>query len=100
MAVEGEDTEAFVRVLADPYRLALEPAVRAAGTQPRGLGAFADHRDVGLQRQQALDLAVERHVAIPGDDPHPSLLLALAQQRAGAARQPEEPLEDLKADHE
>src|SRR6476660_4625977 len=70
MAVEGEDGEPLMRIAADPYWLALEPAVGAARAQSRRLGTLADHCDVRLQRQDALDLSIESHVAIPGDYPH------------------------------
>lgn len=69
VAVEGEDGEPLVRVGADPDRLALQP-LDASGLEPRRLGAFADDSYVRFQGQQSLDLAVEGHVAIPGDDPH------------------------------
>src|SRR6266849_784874 len=70
IAVEGEDREALVRVASDPYRLVVHPGPFRSQPQALGLRALADHRDVGRQIEQHVDLALERHVAVPGDDPH------------------------------
>ena len=70
VAVEGEDREALVRVAANPDGIALHPGRPGAQPQALRLGTFADDGDIRGQIEQHLDLAVECHVAVPGDDPH------------------------------
>jgi hypothetical protein len=70
VAVEGENRETLVRVAADPDGIGLHPGRPGAQTQALRLGTFADDGDVRGQIEQHLDLAVECHVAVPGDDPH------------------------------
>jgi hypothetical protein len=70
VAVEGENREALVRVAANPDGIALHPGRPGAQTQAFRLGTFADDGDIRRQVEQPVDLALERHVAVPGDDPH------------------------------
>src|SRR4029077_6873275 len=61
--------DARARILR-PDRLAFHPVGLPTEAKAVGLGAFRDDRDVGLECKQDLDLAIQRHVAVPGDDPH------------------------------
>ncbi|MFO1158217.1 MAG: hypothetical protein U1E60_05225 [Reyranellaceae bacterium] len=70
VAIEGEHGEALVRVAAHPDRLALHPGRPGTLAQALRLGAFPDDGDVRRQAEKRFDLALEGHVAVPGDDPH------------------------------
>src|SRR5690242_17222081 len=70
MAVEAEDREPLVRVLADPDQAAREGGEVEPLGQTRRRGAFGDHRDIGSEGEQRLELAMEGHGAVPGDEAH------------------------------
>src|SRR5262249_7139692 len=74
MAVEAEDRQALVRIVADPDQVSRERREIEPLRQPRGLGAFGHDRHVGPKRQQGGELAMQRHGAVPGDEPHPAAL--------------------------
>src|SRR5262249_18261412 len=50
--------------------------------QPHRFGALGDDRYVGSQRQQGVELAMQRHVAVPCDKPHRPILRNRLRLRA------------------
>ena len=63
---KGEDAQPFVGVEADPV-IGRGIGAPALG---RGVGirALLDHRHIRPQREQAVELKAQRHVAVPGHD--------------------------------
>jgi hypothetical protein len=70
VAVEGEHCEALIAVVADPHSIGAEVQRLGESLQARRLGAFADDCDVRLQTQHRIELAMQRHAAIPRGQPH------------------------------
>ena len=64
---ESEDAQPFVGIEADPVigRAIGAPALGSCGIRIR---ALLNHRHVRPQREQAVELAAQRHVAVPGYD--------------------------------
>src|SRR6185295_9286886 len=70
VAVAGEDGEPFVAIVADPYRVAVHTIERADGGKTLRLCALANDGDIGPQTHDSLELAMQRHSAVPGNESH------------------------------
>ena len=86
VAVEGKHAEALVWIASNPHRLTLYPGRSRPLAQALRFGAFTDDGDVGCQVQKGVDLAIERHVAVPGDDSHGSAVYSPCPSRVPARR--------------
>src|SRR5262249_31716389 len=70
IAVERENAEPLVAIVTRPYGIAALAHKCAERRQACWFGALADDRHVGPQAHQRMALAVQRHAAIPDDEPH------------------------------
>ena len=70
LAIEGEHREPLVAVVANPDRTGAKVGGAGKDLQALGGGTLADDGDIGLQAQHGVELAMQRHAAIPGGQPH------------------------------
>lgn len=64
------DGEALVGVVTDPNRIAADAIHAGECSQACWFSALADDGDVGLQPKRRIELAINRHAAIPCDQAH------------------------------
>src|SRR5262245_6560798 len=89
--IVSEDGEPLVGIGAYPDRVGAETIQRAKPSQARRFGALADDGDIRPQAHERIELAIERHTAIPGHKSHVRASAGLgwhptsrARARAGA----------------
>jgi hypothetical protein len=74
-----------VRVMTDPNSIVAQAVYAGEPSKVCWFSALADDGDVGLQSEHRIELAMQRHAAIPGDEAHDEVLACQEAARIPSA---------------